>query len=298
LSRADDQVDRAPDTPYSPVAVAVIGLGLMGGSLARELTHRGARILVHDSRRDVVEAAVESLSAEALDPNLAGVGAAEVVIIATPVDEATKVLDLIAPWISATAVVTDLGSTKESICRHAESVGIGNRFVGSHPLTGDHRSGWSASRLGLFTGAQVFLCPTPTSTSLSLERVRDLWVSVGAACEVLNPTTHDHRMAWASHLPQVASSALALSLRRAGLTPSALGPGGRDMVRLAASSPDVWGAICLENRPFIGDAVDELQRQLADFREALNAGDAPGLRDFFRASRDWHLQLKSDGNDI
>lgn len=272
-----------------PATAAVIGLGLMGGSLARDLAALGVRVLVSDVRPEVTVAALdEGVAVAALDDDLAGAGEVDLVVIATPVDSARGVLDRLAPKLSSRTIVTDLGSTKQSISRHAEAVGIGDRFVGSHPLTGDHRSGWAASKKGLFDAAHVFVCPTSLTRGEIVERVERLWATVGASTEVLNPADHDRRMAWVSHLPQVVSSALALALRGGGFGPSDLGPGGRDVLRLAGSDPEVWSAICLDNADNLIDAVDDLQGRLFRLRSALSDRQGESIASFFEVSRAWH----------
>lgn len=282
----DDPADASER--WLPSTAAVIGLGLMGGSLARDLAQHRVSVMAYDSRPDVAEAARgEGIVARLLRPDLGGIEGAEMVIVATPVDAAPGLLDRVGPLIGPETIVTDLGSTKESICRHAERIGIGSRFVGSHPLAGDHRSGWSASRPGLFSGAPVFLCPTVSSTDEAIRAVRSFWTALGGSCSVMNPGEHDRRMAWASHLPQVLSSALALALSRAGIPPSVLGPGGRDMVRLAGSDPEIWTAICRDNAGQLTGAADGMIRQLSLIRDDIDELDTERIRDFFVSARRW-----------
>jgi prephenate dehydrogenase len=264
---------------------AIIGLGLMGGSLARELAERGVPVLAYDLTSAVVSAAVaEGVVGVALDDNLEGVAGAEVVVIATPVDAALTMLARLVPHLSEQAVVTDLGSTKRAISARAEQLGIGERFVGSHPLAGDHRSGWVASRLGLFESVPVFLCPTTLTTPGTMARIDEFWARLGAERRTIAPAEHDRRMAWVSHLPQVASSLLAASVGQAGFLNSDLGPAGREMTRLAASSPAMWSAISLANADYLEAAVLELQYHLDEFRKALETRISDALREFFRAA--------------
>jgi prephenate dehydrogenase len=267
----------------------IIGLGLMGGSLARDLAALGVRLVVADVRPEVMAAALdEGIAVAATGNDLSGAGDVDLVVIATPVDEAREIMDRLAPHLAPETIVSDLGSTKLSISRQAEAVGIGDRFVGSHPLTGDHRSGWAASRKGLFDDAHVFVCPTSSTRADIVKRMEGLWATVGARTEVVNPEDHDRRMAWVSHLPQIASSALALALRDGGFDPSDLGPGGRDVLRLAGSGPEVWGPICLDNADNVVDAIDDLQQRLSRLRSALGERRAEAIASFFELSRAWH----------
>jgi prephenate dehydrogenase len=272
----------------APRTTAIIGLGLMGGSLARDLASAGVRVSAYDANTDVVAAAIEAgVVSEPLDHSLRGVASADRIVIAIPVDVALEALDVIAVQAAPDAVITDVGSVKRRIERRALELGIGARFVGSHPLTGDHRSGWIASRSSLYAGVPVFVCPTEQTEPRALEGVNALWRTLGANVEEIDATGHDHRMAWLSHLPQVVSSALASALAGSGYNAGQLGPGGRDVTRLAASSPDLWAAIGSTNADFIGAALDELLRSLEEFRGALTRRDESELRALFDQGRRW-----------
>ena len=206
--------------------VAIVGLGLIGGSLARALAARDVRVLGYDSAPDSLDAAEgEGIVQERLGAQLDGIETADVVVIALPVDATLAALPRMAPRLGESRLVMDVASTKRSIVAAAESAGIGARFIGAHPLTGSHRSGWRASRATLFDEARVFLCPTSTSTPDALQLAETFWRGLRAGVEVLDAATHDEQMAWRSHLPHVLSVALALTLRDAGIQRSALGPG-------------------------------------------------------------------------
>ncbi len=272
----------------SPDTTAIIGLGLMGGSLARDLAARGVRIAAFDADPDVVLAAsAAGIVAEPLDDSLSGIGRAGLIVIATPVDAAIDTLARMAPHLADDAIVTDMGSVKQGIADRAGELGIGARFVGSHPLTGDHRSGWSVSRASLFTGVPVFVCPTPATEPAALARVSALWTDLGAHVEEMDAETHDRRMAWLSHLPQIASSVLALALRESDLSATDLGPGGRDATRLAASSAEMWSAIALANADHISRAIEGLHSALDAFAHALHERDRAAMLRLFQAARDW-----------
>lgn len=269
-----------------PATAAILGLGLMGGSLARDLVARRVRVLGYDADPGVLHAALgDGVLHGTLDDSLAGLDEAGLVVVATPVDAVASLLSRLAPRLSAEAFVTDVGSTKQAIVEHAEGAGLGERFVGSHPLAGDHRSGWGATRDGLYAGVRVFITPGPRSAPAAVEAIEGLWTALGAACTRIGAEEHDRRMAWASHLPQVASSAVAGALWPAGLTPGDLGPGGRDVTRLAASSPEMWAAICLANAAHLEPAVAAVSERTERFLTALRARDADALLDFFRAGR-------------
>jgi prephenate dehydrogenase len=267
-------------------SAAVIGLGLIGGSVARDLAERGVRVLGYDrdpgSIRDALR---EGGIHEALGLELEGIENVNLVVLAVPVTTAPDVLRRLR--VGADALVTDVGSTKESIVRAAQDAGLGERFVGSHPLAGDHLSGWSASRTGLFRDARVFLTPTSRTTSDALERARALWSTLGARTEVMDAAEHDRRMAAVSHLPQALATALGSLLGQAGLGRADLGPGARDMTRLAGSSPEMWAAIAADNARHLSASVAAMQERLAALQDALGAGDAERIRSFFEEGNRW-----------
>jgi prephenate dehydrogenase len=208
-------------------------------------------------------------------------------VLAVPVAAAAPLLQHLLPGLAPDCVITDLGSTKRAIVAAAERFGVAERFVGGHPLTGDHRAGWGASRRGLFAGARVFLCPAPGALPAPVAQVRQLWTDLGAEPLEISAEEHDRTLAWSSHLPQIASSALALALDDAAFTPADLGPGGRDATRLAASSPEMWSAICRENADLIEPAVAALELRLFELRAALRSGDAEAVQLFFTRGSRW-----------
>ncbi|MEP6491101.1 MAG: prephenate dehydrogenase [bacterium] len=267
---------------------SIVGLGLIGGSLARDLSARGVLVSAYDADvTHLASAQRDGIIYRTLDASLGGIADADVIIIAVPVDSAVEVLQGIAQANTRATLITDVGSTKVRIVEAANDLGIGDRFVGSHPMAGDHRSGWSASRSGLFAGARVYLCPTPSSTTKTLDLAATLWNGVGGRATVMDAGAHDRKLAWTSHLPHVMSAALALAFARAGIERDDLGPGGRDVTRLAGSSPEMWTAIARENGPAIEEALSEAERELAAFRAALHRSDPRELHDRFLTARAW-----------
>ncbi|MEP6991686.1 MAG: prephenate dehydrogenase [bacterium] len=268
--------------------VAIVGLGLMGGSLARALAARDVCVLGYDSAPESLDAAEgEGIVHERLGAQLAGIETADVVVLALPVDATLAALPRLAPRLSDTRLVMDVASTKRSIVAAAESAGIGTRYVGAHPLTGSHRSGWRASRAGLFEDARVFLCPTASTAPDALAMAEGFWRGVRAGVEVLDAVTHDEQMAWRSHLPHVLSAALAVALSDAGIQRSALGPGGRDMTRLAGGAPSLWTSIVADNEAALDGALDAVERQLQTLRDLIRRRDDRATHDFFAHGQHW-----------
>ncbi|HSW29344.1 MAG TPA: prephenate dehydrogenase [Longimicrobiales bacterium] len=267
--------------------VAIIGLGLIGGSLARDLSALGRRVLGYDRDAATLRSALAEGCIHALPDAHRAIEEADVVVIALPVGAAPPTVAELAPLLENAALITDVGSTKRSIVAAAEAAGLGVRFVGSHPLAGDHRSGWDASRPGLFRGAPCFLCPARGASDAAVERAAALWRSVGAVPQRISAAEHDARMAWASHLPQAAASALAAALAGSGYGADALGPGGRQATRLAESSPALWTDILLDNADQVEPALAALEAEVAQLRGCVRQRDAATLARLLSEAKAW-----------
>ena len=266
---------------------SIVGLGLIGGSLARDLAARGVRVRAYDTdERQLDDAVHAGIINGRIGPGFEDI-AADLVVIAVPVDAAADVLRRAAPFAGGARLITDVGSTKAGIVEVAHLLGLRQRFVGSHPMAGDHRSGWPASRSGLFADARVYPCPVRGAPTEGLDLACRLWTGLGALPEHIDASEHDRRLAWSSHLPHVAAVSIAIAMAEAGISRGDLGPGGRDMTRLAGSSPEVWTAIALENAAAIDAALAGAEREIASFRQALTHGDAGELRRRLVAARNW-----------
>lgn len=268
--------------------IAILGLGLIGGSLARDLAARGATVWGFDADASATRHAYRAgVIARVVDRRLRALRDAETVVLAVPVDAAPALLEQARPHLEHAALITDVGSTKRRIVQSAATLGLSASFVGSHPLAGDHRAGWLASRRGLFAGARVDLCRTPGTTETAWRRARALWKSVGANAAERDAALHDAEMAFSSHLPQLLSLALAGALSSRAIARSRLGGGGQDMTRMAASSVEMWAAILEENAVPVVDALDTCLAQLGALRRAVERHDRSALGEAFAVAHHW-----------
>jgi prephenate dehydrogenase len=271
--------------------IGLVGLGLIGGSLARDLAARGHTVVGADADPATRDAALAAGAIQdAFEPGgdaAAALARTGIVVLATPVRAAPGMLRWLARVAPPHAVLTDVGSTKRSILEAAAAAGVGHRFVGGHPMAGDHRSGWDAARSGLFRGATVWLCTTGPEAESAVRTVEALWSGVEAVPRRIDADEHDRRLAWTSHLPQLVASAVGLALRAYGVGAAELGPGGRDVTRLAASDPAVWTDVLLDNADAMGPAMAALGRELDRLRRLAEAGDEPGLRAALEEARSW-----------
>jgi prephenate dehydrogenase len=277
-------------------SVAVIGLGLIGGSVARDLAALGVRVVAYDPDETRIASAIRAnVVSSALDEPLDGVGDVDIIVLATPVDEAIDILRRIAPRAVRAKLITDVGSTKSRIVETAHAAGIGDRFVGAHPMAGDHRSGWEASRPGLFVDAPTYLCANREVSADALRLAHTFWSRLGARPEEIAADEHDLKLAWTSHLPHMVSASLALALARAGVDRGYLGPGGRDVTRLAGSSPEMWTAIALDNAPALEAAMQETEREIASLRAAIKRADREEVSERLAAARRWAQREAGSG---
>ncbi len=268
------------DVKETSGSVAILGLGLMGGSLGLALRARGFRGRIAGfARRSTVRAeAMRRGAADAVfDTPDAAVHGADVVVICVPVMDIPALAAAAAPALSASAAVTDVGSTKAWVAEHA-SAALGPaavRFVGSHPIAGSEKQGLEAAIPGLYENALVVTTPRADADPEVVARVCALWRFVGARVVRLTPEEHDRRLARTSHLPHLTAAVLAAAAGRDGETGRMApfcGTGFRDTTRVADGSPDVWHDIVRTNRPALlaemeafgdrwNDAVEALRRQ-------------------------------------
>jgi prephenate dehydrogenase len=242
--------------------VAIVGLGLMGGSLARALTRRGWCVLGID-RPAVLRQARAARAVTHVDSDAVTALEAPLIVLAAPPRANVALLRRLAPQVGPKTVITDLGSVKQPIVRVAQALGL-QTFVGGHPMTGRERAGFAASDGALFRGHTWILTPDG-ATAAAVRAVRALVREVGARVHVMAPGDHDRTMAFVSHMPQLVAWAIAgashddtIAARHLKLA----GPGFRDMTRLARSPRPLWREILAENR-------DEVARSLSAFTRAL-----------------------------
>jgi len=279
--------------------VAIVGLGLMGGSLALALRRlpRPPRIAAASAdAADLERGLAQGLVDDAAEDAAVAIADADLVVYATPVSVTLELLASTRQQIRDDAVVTDLGSVKRPVVSRARAVGLAGRFVGGHPVAGSHRSGLAAARADLYDGARVWLTPADAdpardaAAAHALERVAALWRSVGAEPAVIGAEEHDRLMAWASHLPQLAAAALAGALARAGVALADLGPGGADTTRIAAGSPALWADILRHNADLVRRPLDSLRGALAELAAALERGDREALEGLLALASAWRSE--------
>lgn len=280
---------RTDEAPPRFERVAVLGLGLMGGSLARAL--RGLaippRVVGWSPDASEVRAAeeqgvVDRIAADALD----AAADADLVVLATPLEPACRLMASLARAMEADALLTDVVSLKAPVRDAARIADLARRWVGSHPMCGGDRSGFGASRADLYQDARVWIVGQDADPA-DVARVEAFWSALGARPARTEAEDHDALMALASHLPQLTANALARVLEAGGVAPDDLGPGGRDMTRLAGSSPGVWRDLLAHAPPSLPDAMRETAARLAALAALVDRGDLDALEAWMSTTRTW-----------
>lgn len=271
-------------------SVAVVGLGLMGGSLARALGDLpdGPEVIGYDV---LAERSAAALRAGAVDE--VGTDPGSIVERAAVVVYATALpvtLDLMTRHRSSwrhDALVMDVTSLKAPVMKRAAALGIMDQWIGTHPMVGGEGSGFAAARADLFHDGHVWLVGGEEPDADLAGRAEAFWRRLGARVTWTDAQSHDERMVLASHLPQVVANLLAARLAEEGLGPGELGPGGRDMIRLAASSSDMWVPLLEVSRDRLSPLLQRLAHDLEGLANALEADDLATVRALMDLTRAW-----------
>jgi prephenate dehydrogenase len=268
--------------------VSVLGLGLLGGSLCQALRELSDPPVVtgYAHRATTLARAREMRLADAYTSDL-GTAArdADLLVLCAPISTFESLLEGIAPHVKAGAVVTDVGSTKRSVCGAARRIlgaTVGRRFVGSHPMAGGERTGAEHSKPDLFLDAVAIITPEADTEAEAAGVVREMWTGVGSRVITTDPATHDRLVASVSHLPHV-TAAMLVTLQ----TPSALelaGPGYRDTTRIAAGDPALWRDILTDNRDNVLESLRQYQAQLSEFTAILERNDPTALQEYLASA--------------
>ncbi len=277
--------------------LAILGVGLIGGSLARALRQAGycERIVGYGRNQENLKKAVElGVIDDYFDNPADAVKGADMVVLAVPLGAISSVVAGIAEHLSEDAVLTDVGSAKQSVV-DAVTVGFGSpltQFVPGHPIAGTEQSGVEASFATLFDQRRVILTPMPQSSDQAVDTVRKMWQATGAEVVDMTITHHDDVLAATSHLPHILAYTLVDLLvgmdEKTDVFRFAAG-GFRDFTRIASSSPEMWRDICLNNKVAILPILEQYEQALASVRQVIEAENGQQLLELFtraKTSRD------------
>ena len=281
------------------LTITIIGLGLIGGSLAKAMHEKlGVRdITAIDSDLPALELAQKEgiISKGILVPDsgisaipsteMSSVFTSEIFFICTPVKQALNYIHGLAPYLSDTTIITDVCSTKEEITSYVEAIGEPLCFIGGHPMAGTERSGYSSSFSHLFENAYYVLTPGSAASQKSLNKLTDIVKGIGAIPIIMSPSEHDRAAGGISHLPHVVAAALVnlvKELDRGSGKMQTLAAGGfRDITRIASSSPVMWENIVFSNKSQISELIALFKKALDEFAVNLENGNSNAVYNFF-----------------
>lgn len=274
--------------------IALVGVGLLGGSLGLAIRqrHLAERVEGFVRRRESI---AECEKADAVDQASTAlervVQQADLIILCTPIAQMAPLTKQFLPAMRHGCLVTDVGSVKAGVVSDLESLvaGAGGEFIGSHPMAGAEKMGVGAARANLFDGAICAVTPTPASLPKTVARLEEFWRNVGANPLRVTPELHDDLVSRSSHLPHVAASELA-NYVLSPVHPKEQGMlcanGFRDATRLASGSPEMWRDICLANRRNLARVLGVFIEDLQEFQIALEKQDVKSIEEFFQHAKE------------
>jgi len=287
--------------------IALIGIGLIGSSLARDIKARGiAREVVISTRSaETLRRAEElDLGTRYTTSSADAVEGADLVIVSVPVGASESVAIDIAPHLKPDAIVTDVGSTKASVIAQMQPhMPEGVHFIPGHPLAGTEKSGPDAGFEGLFEGRWCIFTPLPDTDPQALAKLRQFWESLGSRVDDMDPVHHDKVLAIVSHLPHIiAYNIVGTADDLEAVTESEVikysASGFRDFTRLAASDPTMWRDVCLHNKDAILEMLARFSEDLAYLQRAIRWGEGDKLFELFSRTRAVRRSIIQAGQDV
>jgi prephenate dehydrogenase len=271
--------------------IAIVGVGLIGGSLAAAIkSHKLAAHVVGIGRHaDTIAQAKQLGLIDTAATDLADCAGADLVVLCVPVAQTQATLQALLPYLANSSLVTDAGSTKQDVVSAARAA-LGARlrqFVPGHPIAGKEVNGPAAAEAGLFQGKRVVITPLAENSPADVQRVEALWQAVGARVSCMTPQQHDAVFGAVSHLPHLLAYALVAQIAACADSDTKLsyaGGGFRDFTRIAASSPEMWRDIFLANKDAVLNELDAYEQVLKTARAMLQSHDAAQIEQWLMQS--------------
>lgn len=290
--------------PHAPARLAIIGLGLIGSSLARAVQEAlpDTRITGHDASADVRERARLLGLCEVSETIGDAVAGADLVILAVPVGATAAVAEEMAPHLAPGAVISDVGSSKASVTEALAAALPGHAIVPAHPVAGTENSGPDAGFASLFRGRWCILTPSAETDAAAVALVAGVWQAVGANVEMMDARHHDLVLAVTSHLPHliaytIVGTASDLEEVTRGEVIKYSAGGFRDFTRIAASDPVMWRDVFLSNKDAVLEMLQRFTEDLTQLQRAIRWDDGNALQTLFTRTRDVRRSIVEQGQD-
>ncbi len=269
--------------------MAVLGMGLLGGSVSLAARTRGtvAWVAAASRTRSRLERAKQRGIVDEVGSVAEAVRGADLVVLGSPVEAMPKLVQEAAPHLRPGALVTDVGSVKACLAEALPSLlPEGVIYIGSHPMAGSHHQGALHAREDLFAGAVCVVTPTPSAPHESLADLEGFWTDLGAVVMRRSPAVHDAEVAWISHVPHVLAFAFSEALGRApDGAASVVGSGFRDFTRIASSDAALWSGILMANRKNLEAPLENFRAALDELAETIQSGDGKALQELIDRAR-------------
>lgn len=271
--------------------LAIIGVGLIGGSFALALRKAGLvkHIIGVGRSPQNMQCALERGVIDEIAADIASaLQHADLVFLAMPVGQTAHIMAQIAPHLHANTLLTDAGSTKQDViaaARHHLPLQNRHHFVPGHPIAGTEHSGAQAAQADLYRNKHVILTPLPETGAEAVERISQLWQACGAQVSLMPADEHDQVLAATSHLPHILAFTMMNHLNHPEDLLRFAGSGLRDFTRIASSSPEMWRDICLANREALLKQINAYQNELNSLQEMLKNNDGDALEQAFSQAR-------------
>jgi len=253
--------------------VSIIGVGLIGGSLALALKKRGLvnKVIGYGRNEERLRSALELGIIDEFTTSLKESSSAELIVLSTPLGVFEKIVAELALVLKKGTVLIDVGSVKEWVVNKIEKIlPEGVHFVGTHPIAGSDKTGFENARADLFEGAKVVITPTENTDKSAIERVSELWRKVGASVEFMSAREHDRVYALMSHLPHLISFCMVNTVAEIDKNLiNYAGSGFRSFTRIAKSSPELWGDIFIMNSENILKCLNVFSEKIEEMKELI-----------------------------
>ena len=271
--------------------ITIIGVGLIGGSLAKAIKNNNLAEVVFGFGRNLsrLELAQKSNIIDQYSIDISeALDGASIVVIATPVGTFESILRELKPYITEGMIITDVGSTKTGIAKSAREilVEMASCFVPAHPIAGKEKSGFESSDAELFLNKKVIITPLEINTDKTINSLKKLWEEVGADVDFMSAESHDELLGMTSHLPHMLAFSLVNYLITQNPSASIYAAGGfKDFSRIASGDAVMWRDICLNNRDQIIAHIKSYQETLSALVDAIDNQDKDKLESFFRDAK-------------
>jgi len=279
--------------------IGILGLGLIGGSLARALKKYNYETTIYGYNRNQISLD-EAFNAGAIDVKVTDFSMfsdCDLIVLCCPVNINIKLFQQLLPYLKENTVITDVGSTKSDIYDALTTFVYNGYFIGGHPMAGSEKSGFNATKAELFENAYYILTPEPQTPIHLIEEMEKMVTLIHAIPVLLSPKHHDYIVAAISHVPHILASSLvnmveSLDSPRKEMYSLAAG-GFKDFTRIASASPDMWQQICLANKDSIVEILDVYQEMLTNIRTSIDQLKKDDLYQLFDQSRSYRNSFQN-----